>query len=162
LLYFIKDALFELTTILLLTWSWKKRECQMFAFIQLQCIDSMIHLIEWVFKWCFREKSFANVMIQILENHNDDIVDFLILMRFIYINSISCKFHVLSSDCLFEFKCSFENINDFDKWINDMLIVTIFCDDYYDCRRINMTCCIVKNFISTFEKRTILNSQWKR
>ncbi len=54
-------------------------------------------------------------MIQILENHNDDVDDFLILMRFIYINSISCKFYVLSSDYLFEFKCFLENINDFDE-----------------------------------------------
>jgi hypothetical protein len=99
---------------------------------------------------------------QILENHNDDIVDFLILMRFIYINSISCKFHLISSDCLFEFKCSFENINDFDKRINDVLIITIFCEEYYNCRRINKLCCIMKNFTSTFEKRTILNSQWMR
>ncbi len=83
-------------------------------------------------------------------------------MCFINASSISCKFHVFSSDYLFEFKCSFKNINDFDKWIDDMLIVTIFCDDYYDCERINMTCWIVKNFISTFEKRTILNFQWKR
>jgi hypothetical protein len=87
----------------------------MFVSIQLQCINSMTFLIEWIFEWCFREKSFANVMIQILENHNEDIVNFLILMCFINTNSISCKFHVFWSDCLFKSKYFLENINDFDK-----------------------------------------------
>jgi hypothetical protein len=122
----------------------------------------MIHLIWWVFERCFHEKSFTNVMIQILKNHNCDIVDFLILMRFININSFSRKLHTFLCDRLFEFKCTFRNINDFDKWTHDVIIITIFCDYYYDRECINITCRVVKNFTSTFEKRTIVNSQWRR
>jgi hypothetical protein len=129
-------TMFALTLIMISTFSESRIFWRETFSIELKCINSICHLIEWTFKWNFDHKSFSHVFVDIFKNENCFICRELLLMCFIHADSISRINHRF-----FDLSCFF-NIhmlcNDNDENIQYVCLITFFDYDYHKRRNVFM------------------------
>jgi hypothetical protein len=106
-------TMFALTLIIISTFSKSWIFRRVTFSVELKCINSVYHLIEWIFKRSFDHKSFSHVFIDIFEDENCFIYRELLLMCFVYTNSIlNIKHHFFNLSCFFNIYMLCNNNNE--------------------------------------------------